>query len=274
MRPEKNKMVLRVLRLLSLLPRKPGEFCERVVKSATTRWESAVLARPSYEICSQDHALRSLGTTLQEDLEAKLHEVQLAEIEMKVRQVQERIPYEALRNTPHNAGPLLARFCYGVARSLRPKIVVETGVCFGVTSACLLQALEVNREGRLCSIDLPPLDENVDDYVGWLVPGELRNRWTLHRGTSSRLLQPLLARLGEIDLFIHDSSHTYRNMRMEFTRVWPSLRRGGVLISDDIEGNRAFLELAAMPDVACSFVLREQNKGSLIGVAVKHARTS
>ena len=242
-----------------------------MVKSAATRWESVVLTPPSYEICPQDQVLRSLGDALHEDLGAKLHEAQLMEIEAKLGQAQEKIPDEALLNTPHNGGPLLGRFCYGVARSLRPRTVVETGVCFGVTSACLLQALEVNRDGRLYSIDLPPLDENADDYVGWLVPGELRNRWTLHRGTSSRLLHPLLGRLGEIDLFVHDSSHTYRNMRMEFTRVWPTLRRGGVLISDDIEGNRAFLELAAMHDVACSFVLREQKKGSLIGVAVKRA---
>jgi hypothetical protein len=138
-----------------------------------------------------------------------------------------------------------------------------------VTSAYILAALEANEQGHLYSIDLPPLGKNGDDYVGWLVPNELQKRWSLRRGTSRRLLGPLIAELGAIDLFVHDSLHTYKNMKHEFETVWPDLRVGGVLISDDIEGNAAFLQLALSKKLDRSVVIQEKNKDALLGVAVK-----
>jgi predicted O-methyltransferase YrrM len=46
-----------------------------------------------------------------------------------------------------------------------------------------------------------------------------------------------------VDLFAHDSLHTRRNMRREFEAVWPNLRRGGILLADDVERNLAFADL-------------------------------
>ncbi len=54
----------------------------------------------------------------------------------------------------------------------------------------------------------------------------------------------LLTESGEVDLFIHDSEHTYQNMMFEFHTVWPYLRKGGLLLSDDIDWNQAFKEFA------------------------------
>jgi predicted O-methyltransferase YrrM len=68
---------------------------------------------------------------------------------------------------------------------------------------------------------------------------------------------------------MHDSLHTYRNMTQEFERVWPALRPGGVLISDDLESNSAFLDLSMRSDVALSVVMKGQDKDSLFGIAVK-----
>ena len=53
----------------------------------------------------------------------------------------------------------------------------------------------------------------------------------------------LLRRTGAVDLFLHDSLHTYRNMRREFEAVWPRLRAGGLVLADDVERNLAFGEL-------------------------------
>jgi predicted O-methyltransferase YrrM len=39
-------------------------------------------------------------------------------------------------------------------RKIKPKIVVETGVSFGITSSFILQAMEENGFGTLYSIDL------------------------------------------------------------------------------------------------------------------------
>src|SRR6267378_747194 len=63
---------------------------------------------------------------------------------------------------------------------------------------------------------------------------------------------------------------TYRNMRDEFAAAWPLLRPGGVLISDDIQGNSAFQELADKPDVSACAVVEEHGKRALFGLAVKH----
>ncbi len=56
---------------------------------------------------------------------------------------------------------------------------------------------------------------------------------------------------------------------MEFRAAWPALRSGGVLISDDIEGNAAFLEHCSLPDVSASVVIRFSEGNALFGVAVK-----
>lgn len=145
------------------------------------------------------------------------------------------------------------RMLYYCARLQRPDAVVETGVFDGISSAFLLKALRDNGRGRLHSIDLPArsaapasTDKMLFDTLprgaepGWIVPEELRSRWTLHLGPSRRLLSPLLGRLGTIDLFFHDSLHTYANMTWEYATAWPALAGGGLLLSDDVFWNPAF----------------------------------
>lgn len=188
-----------------------------------------------------------------------------AQIQSSFRLLGDRLPFEA----HHNGDTRLARTCYAITRGLRPTLTVETGVCYGVTSAILLQAMQQNGTGHLHSIDLPPLARNADKFVGALIPIPLRGRWTLHRGNSQRLLAPLLKQFGPIDFFLHDSLHTYKHMKFEFETAWAALRSGGLLISDDIEGNTAFLEHAARPDVRASVVLRFSEGEALFGVAVK-----
>jgi predicted O-methyltransferase YrrM len=50
----------------------------------------------------------------------------------------------------------------------------------------------------------------------------------------------LLAEGSAVDIFIHDSDHSYDHMHWEFEQVWPLIRPGGLLLSDDILGNQAF----------------------------------
>ena len=180
-----------------------------------------------------------------------------------------RIPPGAPFRTTHNGDPLLGRVCYAMARALRPAVVIETGVCYGVTSAYLLQALRVNGTGQLHSIDLPPLGKHGDQFVGFLIPHELKAAWSLYRGTSRRLLPGIVAKVGNPTLFIHDSLHTANNMRREFEAVWPALRPGGVIVADDIHRNSAFSEMMLHPEVEHSTVLKEREKSSYLGILVK-----
>lgn len=260
---------MKAVRLLSVLFRRPTEFYDRAVAILAVRLESPNEGRPIYRIADGESAIRALGNVAGSTWDAWFDEPMLADVEEELREEQARMPSDAPFGTFHNGDLLLSRFCYGVTRALRPKIVVETGVCYGVTSAHVLRALDLNEEGHLHSIDLPPLGKNADAYVGRLVPRNLRSRWTLHRGASRRLLPSILRQVGAVDLFIHDSLHTYGNMRMEFATVWPALARGGILISDDVQGNAAFLELSQNEDVSRSVVISTRNDESLLGIAVK-----
>jgi predicted O-methyltransferase YrrM len=195
-------------------------------------------------------ALRALG--LPED-ELRVHE----------REFTERAPaiYEQLAQAATAGGDELAatraaghsesseqgkKLLYVAVRTLRPRLVVETGPFNGASSTFLLRALEANGgDGRLVSFDLPdardalgfPIPEGREP--GWLVPDDLRPRFELVLGDTRQTLRRRLA--GErVDLFFHDSLHTTRHMLFEFRTAWRHLRRGGVLVSDDVFWNPAF----------------------------------
>lgn len=140
------------------------------------------------------------------------------------------------------------KFLYFIVRMADPEIMVETGVAHGVSSWTILNAMHRNGKGKLYSIDLPNLDlqsynpENLHQSSGWVVPEKLRSRWELRLGSSEKLLPELLKELKAIDIFFHDSDHSYENMRFEFKAVLPTISKGGLIISDDVHKNTSFAE--------------------------------
>jgi hypothetical protein len=134
---------------------------------------------------------------------------------------------------------------YAVARALAPDCIVETGIANGVSSLYLLLALQKNRRGTLHSIGLAdPVHLPAGKDPGWIVPQWLRGPWQIHLGDARAILPGLLAQLGSIGIFIHDSLHTYDHMLWEFETAYPHLRAGGLLVSDDALWNEAFNEFA------------------------------
>jgi len=131
---------------------------------------------------------------------------------------------------------------YSLVRLLKPRVVVETGVADGVTSSYILRALEDNGEGKLYSIDLPSSLLPEGRRPGWIVEEGLRKRWELRIGDAAQLLPPLLEELGDIDMFLHDSLHTYGHMMLEFRAAWPRLKPGGLFLSHDVGQNRSFFD--------------------------------
>lgn len=162
----------------------------------------------------------------------------------------------------------LARVVWCLTRHLRAAAVVETGVARGVTSRVILEALERNGGGHLWSIDLPALDTAFHAEIGAAVPTKLRARWTYLSGTSRRRLPSLIAELGEIDLFVHDSSHTGRNLRFELEHAWSALQKGAI-VADDIERNAAFGNFRRSRSDAPSFVAQADDTGALFGITLK-----
>ena len=160
----------------------------------------------------------------------------------------------------------LAAIAYVLVRILKPDIVVETGVGAGVSSWTILHALEENNTGRLVSIDLPTPNTQLLPEVGYLIPNTLRHRWDLQTGASQKLLPEILSELGEIDIFQHDSRHSYSNQLREYQCAWPFIKHGGMLISDDISND-------ALYDASKSWdrdpIIIQQSKDSPIGLVKK-----
>lgn len=141
-------------------------------------------------------------------------------------------------------------------RLTKPNLVVETGVAQGVSTTFMLDALNRNGSGRLVSVDFPDSLALKQGKVelsslsgfgatfiktglmpGWVVPQKLRGRWELILGPAQEVLPNLTK---PVDLFFHDSLHTYDHMMFEFNWTDQHSLPGTILVSDDISWNTAF----------------------------------
>jgi hypothetical protein len=156
--------------------------------------------------------------------------------------------------------------------------VIETGVAHGVSSRIILEALKLNKSGHLWSIDRPPINHELQDQIGIAVGSRFPTLWSYVRGPSRRRLPALLSRVGEIELFIHDSLHSEKNVRFEMDRAWTALRVGGAIVVDDIDANWGFKTFMQVhSDQKCLICeaeplrpdLRRFNKKGLFSVVLK-----
>jgi predicted O-methyltransferase YrrM len=140
---------------------------------------------------------------------------------------------------------------YLLTRALRPVVFIETGVLNGFSSAFILLAMQHNQQGTLYSIDLPPDDEILKQgnrplpegkSAGWVIPQSLRASHHILFGRAQVLLPQVLAAQGSVDVFLHDSDHSYPHMMFELGLVWAYLRPGGWLVCDNVEANSAFMD--------------------------------
>ncbi len=137
---------------------------------------------------------------------------------------------------------------YYLIRKEKPQLIIETGVWTGKTSWTILQAIADNGSGHLISIDLGvktsctsklPVPE-----IGGFVPKQLRNYWTLKIGDAAKLVPTLLKECGPIDMFYHDSDHSYEHMKFEFTNAFQYVKNNGIIGSDDINMNKAWMDFS------------------------------
>jgi hypothetical protein len=154
----------------------------------------------------------------------------------------------ALQKTPDPVAYLYGKkilIQYALARAIKPDVILETGVANGISSSYWLLACHLNGKGHVYSIDidngeyLPP-----GKPTGWIVPNYLRGRWTLELGDARDVLPKVLGQVGSVDIFVHDSSHSYEHMKFEFDQAYQHIRPGGLLLSDDVDFNTAFSDFA------------------------------
>lgn len=155
-----------------------------------------------------------------------------------------------------------ALFLYWLVRSLKPKTIVQCGVCNGLSSAFMMLALAKNGpDGQLHVIDMPPVFNSKDPAwtipgktygmvvpegktSGWMVPEAYHKRFHVQNGDAKLLLPKLIERLPAVDMFYHDSDHTYNHMMFEFLQAKRKLVPGGLVVADDISWNAALWDFA------------------------------
>jgi hypothetical protein len=153
-------------------------------------------------------------------------------------------------------------FIYFLVRKNKPEKIVETGVWYGVSTSIILNAIKRNEKGFLFSIDLPAYfesggytDENPylreEDRTsslpkgkspGFIVPEGYKDNWKLILGDSKIHLPALFVELKNADIFLHDSLHSYENMVFEFKTAMNYIKKGGYILSDNIDWHNAFFD--------------------------------
>ena len=221
------------------------EFFHELYLSLDARMEPFYTRKVQYDARSFVTVLQDLENITQTPLQPFLHESHLADIDMEIRRRSVELGHKESGETETYARQEYAELYYILCRAFRPRNVLETGVAYGRSSAYILKALEVNGNGTLHSVDRPLPVSNANELIGVLVPDSLRHHWQLHIGSTHSLFPALLPSIGKIDIFIHDSRHTYRNMKYEFGTVIPYLNNPGFVLSDDADQNPAFHEWAS-----------------------------
>jgi len=114
-----------------------------------------------------------------------------------------------------------------VIRNEKPVIMIETGVESGYSTEHYLVAMDAVGVGHLYSCDPAP-SGFYDAY-----PIE-HPRFTFIREPSYTALDKIFKEAGRVDLFLHDSDHSFGCQSWEFEWAWKHVRSGGIIASDDV----------------------------------------
>jgi predicted O-methyltransferase YrrM len=163
-------------------------------------------------------------------------------------------------------GPGGLDLIYWLAEHSESKKVIETGVAYGWSSLAFLLSLKNRPGSRLISTDMPYPNRNNDQYVGCVVPTELRSTWNILRYPDRRALPTALRELGTLDMCHYDSDKSYEGRMWAYPLLWKALRKGGFLLSDDIGDNVAFRDYSNSLSIEPTIV---ELDGKFIGVLVK-----
>jgi predicted O-methyltransferase YrrM len=152
---------------------------------------------------------------------------------------------------------------YSLIRKTKPRIIIETGISYGFSTAVILFALlKNNDESKLISIE-----KNVMYYTGSFVQDYLKKNWCVKFGKSYDILPDIT---DDIDIFLHDSLHTYDNMYFEYTWALNRLKENGFIISDDIGHNNSFFDFTNNNNLKYYLIrTSSHNKKFSIGVMIK-----
>lgn len=156
---------------------------------------------------------------------------------------------------------------YAIARIIKPKVIVETGVDHGVGACLLAHALIQNElegfSGRYFGTDI-----NLD--AGQLLSGEYSRVGKVLYGDS---LKSLANFDEEIDLFINDSDHSCEYEYLEYKEIVNKLSPGAIIISDNAHATDSLAKFS-MEESRHFLFFREEPKehwypGGSVGISFR-----
>lgn len=132
-------------------------------------------------------------------------------------------PLKRMLDHPSHYQPQLA----DVIRRERPNTMIETGVESGYSTEHFVTAMDAAGKGHLYSCDPSP----TGFYQAHPI---VHPRFTFIQARSQDCLPALVERIGPVDLFLHDSDHSFECMTWELEWAWKNVRSGGIIASDDV----------------------------------------
>jgi hypothetical protein len=139
---------------------------------------------------------------------------------------------------------------YALTRILQPEHIVETGTDKGLGSCVFAAALLRNGHGRLTTVDINP-------DSGYLITGR-------YAAVVDRVMGDSIDVMGSgttpVDMFIHDSWHTFEHEFGELEAVAPRLSPGAMVLSDNAHDSDALLRWAEKSGRRFTF-FREEPSG-------------
>ena len=133
---------------------------------------------------------------------------------------------------------------YYLSEYLKAENVIETGVAYGWSALAILLSLSSRKNAKLISTDMPYPGLDNSEYVGCVIPDNLKEKWKLISESDTYALPKALDRFNHLDLCHYDSDKYYEGRMWAYPQLWELLRCGGILISDDIENNLAFKDFS------------------------------
>jgi hypothetical protein len=138
-----------------------------------------------------------------------------------------------------------SRLLYMIVRLHQPRTILETGVANGHTTFFLLRAISANGMGHLHSVD-------ISTDVGALIQGDDVGAWTLHvldAGRPRKHFDRIASQVGPVDLFLHDSDHSYPWQRWELETTFRCRSKHWLWACDDADASFAFLDFCSAHEI-------------------------
>jgi len=161
-----------------------------------------------------------------------------------------------------------SRLLFSLTLFTEPEVILETGVANGFSSSYILQALKILNKGKLISLEYLYFPWHTKKGVGLAIPNELKEKQEIVASTLSDELIDVIDKTRPIDIFLHDSAHTYNHMLKEFRIAWPNIKKGGLLMADDVGFQDAFLDFVDEIRNKNHYVV-QKDRGGLFGIIIK-----